>query len=88
MRDQLAVITALAGVVEEAGYWGGPAADSLDDPAMTAWLRGMAVRVAESAGCQWWWSGLDRAAQRHVQWTAREDPPIFGDAAGMLTVAG
>jgi hypothetical protein len=84
MRDQLAVIPALADVVEEACYWGGPAAGPLDDPAMTAGLRGMAVRVAGSAGCQWWWSGLDRAAQRHVQWTAREDPPGFGGAAGML----
>jgi len=82
--DQLAVIPALAGVVEEAGYWGGSAADPLDDPAAIAGLRGMAVRLAESAGCQWWWSGLDRAAQRHVQWTAREGPPGFGDAAEML----
>jgi len=82
--DQLAVIPALAGVVEEASYWGGPAAGPPDDPAVTAGLRGMAVRVAESAGCQWWWSGLDRGAQQHVQWTARDDPPRFGDAAGML----
>lgn len=82
----LAAVAALADVTETADYWGEPAAgDQLGDPAVTAELRGAAVTVAEAAGCQWWWSGLDRGAQRHVQWTGRDaPPPSLDDAAQML----
>lgn len=83
--EQMAAIAALADVAEETNYWGGFTADPLDDPAVIAGLRTMATRVAESAGCQWWWSRLDRSAQQYVQWTAQDDPaPELGDAAGML----
>jgi hypothetical protein len=82
---QMAAIAALAEVAEETNYWGGFTADPLDDPAVIAGLCTMAACVAESAGCQWWWSRLDRSAQQYVQWTARDGPaPRFGDAAGML----
>jgi hypothetical protein len=89
--DELAGIPALADVVGDANYWGGPywgcrsAADPLDHPALISEIRMMAARVARAAGCQWWWSGIDRAAQRYVQWAAREDPaPVVGNAAEML----
>jgi hypothetical protein len=83
--DPLAVIPALADVTEDAGYWGGyPARDPLDDPALIARLRPVAARLAGSAGCRWWWSGLDRAAQQYVQWTARQSAPELGYAAEML----
>ena len=89
--DELAGIPALADVVTDANYWGGPywgcasTADPLDHPAIVPEIRMMAPRVAQAAGCQWWWSDIDRAAQRYVQWTAHEDPaPIVGNAAEML----
>jgi hypothetical protein len=65
--DPLAVIAALADVAEDAGYWGSyRAPDPLGDPAVIAGLRPVADRLAGSAGCRWWWSGPDRAAQRYV----------------------
>ena len=86
LGDPLAVIPALADVAEDVSYWGdysGP--DPLDDPDVIARLRPVASLLAGSAGCQWWWSGLDRAAQRYVQWTARDDAaPELGSAAEML----
>lgn len=84
--DPLAFIPALADVVEDTNYWGGqPATDPLEHPDVIAQLRPVAARLAASAGCQWWWSGLDRAAQRFVQWTARDDEgPGLGYAAEML----
>jgi len=83
--DPLAVIPALAEVVEEAGYWGGPpAADPLAHPDVIAELRSVAARLAESAACRWWWSGLDRGTQRYVQWTARQPPPELASSAEML----
>jgi len=87
---QLAAVAALADVAEEASYWGGHApGEWLEDPAATAGLRATAFRVAEAAGCQWWWSGLDRGAQRYVQWTARDGlAPSLGSAAEMLRRAG
>jgi hypothetical protein len=84
--DQLAVIPALADVAEDVNYWGRlPDADGLDDPAVIAGLRTIAARVAGSAGCRWWWSPLDRSAQRYVQWAARDCPaPGWDSAAEML----
>jgi hypothetical protein len=89
--EELAGIPALAGVVEDANYWGGPywgalpTADPLDQAEMNAEIRMMAGRVAQAAGCQWWWSDIDRAAQQYVQWAAREDSaPVLGHAAEML----
>jgi hypothetical protein len=86
LGDPLAVIPALADVAEDACYWGGyPGPGPLEDPAVLAGLRPVAGLLAGSAGCRWWWSGLDRAAQRYVQWTARDDAaPDLGSAAGML----
>jgi hypothetical protein len=56
-----------------------------------AGIRATAGLVAGAPGCQWWWSHLDRSAQRYVQWTARDDPdddswppPRPGHAARML----
>jgi hypothetical protein len=47
------------------------------------------ARVAESAGCQWWWSGADRSAQHYVEWGAREEPaPGLGGAAETLRRIG
>jgi hypothetical protein len=41
--------------------------------------------VAESAGCQWWWSQADRSGQRYVQWTGHEEPaPEAGNSAETL----
>jgi hypothetical protein len=83
--DPLAVIPALAGVVEDAGYWGGPpAAGPPGRPDVLAGLRPAAARLAGSAGCRWWWSGLDRGTQRYVQWTARQPAPELASAAEML----
>lgn len=90
--DPLAGVPILADVVEDVNYWGGfPAADPLEDPAVLAEIRATADMVAAARGCQWWWSHLDRSAQRHVQWTARDDPddvylppPRPGHAARML----
>ena len=83
--DPLAVIPALANVIEDAGYWGeSPAADPLGHPDVIAELRPVAARLAGSAGCRWWWSGLDRGTQRYVQWTARQPAPELAAAAEML----
>jgi hypothetical protein len=83
--DPLTVIPALAEVIEDAGYWGAsPAADPLEHPDVIAELRPVAGRLAGSAGCQWWWSGLDRGSQRYVQWTARQPAPELAAAAEML----
>jgi hypothetical protein len=87
--DPLAVIPALADVAEDVSYWGGyPAPDLLDDPVLIARLRPAADWLSDSGGCRWWWSGPDRAAQRYVQWTARDDTaPELGNAAEMLRAA-
>jgi hypothetical protein len=83
--DPLAVIPALADVIEGACYWGGPpAADPLGHADVIAELRPAAARLAGSAGCRWWWSGLDRGTQRYVQWTARQPAPELASAAEML----
>ena len=84
--DPLAVIPALADVAEDVSYWGDYSSpDALDDPDVEARLRPVAGLLAGSAGCRWWWSGLDRAAQRYVQWTARDDAaPELDGAAEML----
>jgi hypothetical protein len=83
--DPLAVIPMLAEVAEDAGYWGGaPATDPLGHPDVIAELHPVAARLAGSAGCRWWWSGIDRGAQRYVQWTARQSPPELASAAKML----
>jgi hypothetical protein len=83
--DLLTAMAAMADVVEETDYWGGFAADPLDDPVAIAGLRTAAARVAASAGCQWWWSGLDRRTQRYVQWTGRNEPaPELDNATEML----
>jgi hypothetical protein len=70
---------------------GFPASDPLEDPAVLAEIRAAAETIAEAPGCQWWWSHLDRAAQRYVQWTARagrdddySPPPQAGHAAQVL----
>jgi hypothetical protein len=54
--DELAGIPALAEVVEDANYWGGPywggpsAADPLDDPALIPGIRMMAARLPRHRG--------------------------------------
>jgi hypothetical protein len=84
--DPLAAVAALADIAEGVNYWGGGwSAGPLEDPAVIAELRTIATRVAESAGCQWWWSCVDRSAQQYVQWTGPEEPaPGLGNAAEML----
>jgi hypothetical protein len=83
--DPLAAVAALADIAEEVNYWGGWSAGPLEDPAVIAELRTIATRVAESTGCQWWWSRVDRSAQQYVQWTSREEPaPEPGNSAEML----
>jgi hypothetical protein len=83
--DPLAAVAALADIAEEVNYWGGWPAGPLDDPAVIAELRTIATRVAESAGCQWWWSQAERSAQRYVQWTGHEEPaPEPGNSAETL----
>jgi hypothetical protein len=83
--DPLTAVAALADVAEEVNYWGGWSAGPLEDPAVIAELRTIAARVAESAGCRWWWSGMDRSAQRYVEWDGPEEPaPELGGAAEML----
>ena len=81
----LAAVAALADTAEEVNYWGGWSAGPLEDPAVIAELRTTAARVAESAGCQWWWSSVDRSAQQYVEWAGPEEPaPELGDATEML----
>jgi hypothetical protein len=63
---------------------GPPAADPLGHPDVIVELRPVAARLAGSAGCRWWWSGLDRGTQRYVQWTARQPAPELASAAEML----
>jgi hypothetical protein len=83
--DPLAAVTALADTAEDVNYWGGWPAGPLEDPAVIAELRTMAARVAESAGCQWWWSGVDRSAQQYVEWAGPEElAPGLRDAAELL----
>jgi hypothetical protein len=83
--DPLAAVPALADTAEKVNYWGGWSAGALEDPAVIAELGMMAERVAESAGCQWWWSGADRSAQQFVEWDGPEEPaPGLGSAAEML----
>ena len=83
--DPLAAVPALADIAEEVNYWGGWSAGPLEDPAVIAELLTVATRVAQSAGCQWWWSRADRSAQQYVQWAGPEEPaPGLGDAAEML----
>jgi hypothetical protein len=85
VETELDAVAALADVVERASYWGEPAVP-LEHSA--AELRAVALRLAESGGCQWWWSPLDRSGQRYVQWTAREgQAPAFGTAAEALRSA-
>ncbi|HEY6790868.1 MAG TPA: hypothetical protein VI365_26525 [Trebonia sp.] len=89
LGDQLGAVAALAEVSEGASYWGEPPpAVPLDHSAVVAELHAVAVRLAESGGCQWWWSPLDRSGQRYVQWTARRGlAPAFGTAAEVLRSA-
>ena len=77
--DPLTAVAALADVAEEVSYWGGWSAGPLEDPAVIAELRTIAARIAESAGCQWWWSRVDRSAQRYAE---REGPPGARARAG------
>lgn len=84
-RDPLAAVAALADTAEDVSYWGGWSAGPLEDPAVVAELDRTAERMAESAGCQWWWSGVDRGAQQFVEWAGPGEPaPGLGDAAEML----
>jgi hypothetical protein len=83
--DPLAAVAALADTAEDVNYWGGWSAGPLEDPAVIAELGMMAARVAESAGCQWWWSGVDRSSQQFVEWAGPEEPaPGLRGAAEML----
>jgi hypothetical protein len=76
----LAAVSALADVAEGANYWSGWPAGPLEHPAVMAELRAIATRVAQSAGCQWWWSPAILGAQRYVQWP-EEPAPVLGGAA-------
>ena len=82
--DEMFGIRELAEVAEGACYWGSyPAgADPLADPALKPAMREGAALLAGAEGCRWWWSGIARAAQAYVQWTARDTPaPVLGQAA-------
>jgi hypothetical protein len=82
VETELGAVATLADVAERASYWGEPAVPLDHSPAE---LHAVAVRLAESGECQWWWSPLDRSGQRYVQWTARKgEAPAFGTAAQAL----
>jgi len=83
--DPLAAVAALADTAEHVSYWGSWSAGLLEDPAVIAELGRIAERVAESPGCQWWWSRADRSAQQFVEWDGPEEPaPELGGAAEVL----
>jgi hypothetical protein len=83
--DPLTAVAALADTAEDVNYWGGWSAGPLEDPQVIAELGTIATRVAESAGCQWWWSCVDRSAQQYVEWEGPEEAaPGLGQAAEML----
>ncbi|MGH3406968.1 MAG: hypothetical protein ACRDRJ_31365 [Streptosporangiaceae bacterium] len=87
--DPLAAVAALADTAEDVNYWGGWSPGPLEDPAVVAELRTTAARVADSAGCQWWWSGADRSAQQYVEWDGPEEPaPSLQGAAETLRRIG